>query len=168
MALPHLSPETFLHLMQACEQGMDSSDQLICSHACSAINHIACFAIQETEKSTRQQQRRRSSAQQHWLITYLAQFNHILPTLLAGLFQLLLFDDKSDQWTLSRPLYPLILLQRDYVFKYISAVIEQQPPETRPIVTTVSFFLKKNTRYSFCIGFEWFIRRHQLDPNNKG
>ncbi|KAG1495601.1 hypothetical protein G6F54_007056 [Rhizopus delemar] len=136
MAMPHVSPEIFLHLIQACEQGIESMDQVVFSHACSAINHICCYVIGETERLTRQQQRRRSS-QQHWLITYLAQFRHVLPALLTSLLQILLFDDKADQWTLSRPLYPLILLERDYVYRYINAVIENQLPERKTIVTTV-------------------------------
>ncbi|KAG1463670.1 hypothetical protein G6F56_005236 [Rhizopus delemar] len=140
MAMPAISPKLFLYLLQACEQGIMSMDPVVFSHACSAINHICCYIIQETEKANRQQKRRRPS-QPHWIVSYLGQFRHILPTLLESMFQQLLFDEKSDQWSLSRPLYPLIILERDYVFKYIAAVVENQLPERRSIVTTVSVSL---------------------------
>ncbi|RCI05216.1 Exportin 7, partial [Rhizopus stolonifer] len=136
MAMPAISPKLFLYLLQACEQGIMSMDPVVFSHACSAINHICCYIIQETEKANRQQKRRRPS-QPHWIVSYLGQFRHILPTLLESMFQQLLFDEKSDQWSLSRPLYPLIILERDYVFKYIAAVVENQLPERRSIVTTI-------------------------------
>lgn len=160
MAMPHVSPEIFLHLIQACEQGIESMDQVVFSHACSAINHICCYVIGETERLTRQQQRRRSS-QQHWLITYLAQFRHVLPALLTSLLQILLFDDKADQWTLSRPLYPLILLERDYVYRYINAVIENQLPERKTIVTTVKE-RKRNIMNptNIFLGIKWIIKRY--------
>ncbi|RCH78939.1 Exportin 7, partial [Rhizopus stolonifer] len=154
MAMPNISPEAFVYLMQACEQGVESSNSLVRAHACSAIYNICSFVVKETEKAEREAQnasssdplvRRRSSVASnnnnqisgsHWLVAYLAQFNQTLPSLLATVFGLVLFDDNSDQWSLSRPLYALMLLQRDYMIKYTSAVIDQQLPERRTFVTT--------------------------------
>ncbi|KAI9249302.1 armadillo-type protein [Sporodiniella umbellata] len=136
MAMPIVSHSTFLHIIQACERGIESADSVTFSHACSVINHMCCYVIQETEKLNRQQGRRKLS-QAHWIMTYLTQFRHILPSLLTGLLQALFFDSKSDQWTLSRPLYPLIVLERDYTFKYIMAVVEAQLPERQFTVKTI-------------------------------
>ncbi|KAL9545414.1 hypothetical protein MBANPS3_007153 [Mucor bainieri] len=154
MAIPSISPEAFLYLMQACEQGVESTDSLVRSHACSSIFNICSYVIKETEKAEREAQksstsdassRRRSSvasgninqiAGNHWLMSYLRQFTQTLPTLMSTVFSLVLFDDNSDQWSLSRPLYGLMLLQREYMIRYIDAVIEQQLPERRAFVTT--------------------------------
>ncbi|KAI8368699.1 armadillo-type protein [Blakeslea trispora] len=153
MSMPSISPEAFVYLMQACEQGVESSDSVVCSHACSTIYNICSFVVKETEKAERDARnatssdplvRRRSSVvssnQQisgnHWLMAYLRQFNQTLPSLLATVYGLVLFDDNSSQWCLSRPLYVLMLLQREYMFKYTSAVIDQQLPERRTFVTT--------------------------------
>ncbi|KAI9353121.1 armadillo-type protein [Pilaira anomala] len=149
MAIPHVSPEAFLYIMQACEQGVESIDSLIRAHACTSILNICSFVIKETEKAERETSsntvdptsRRRSSVVSpihgnHWLMTYFRQFPQTLPSLLSNVFNLVLFDDNSDQWSLSRPLYALMLLQRDYTVKYINAVIEQQLPERRTFVAT--------------------------------
>ncbi|KAI8975114.1 armadillo-type protein [Mycotypha africana] len=179
MELPTISPEAFVYLMQACEQGIESSDTIVRSHACSAVFSICSFAIKETEKaeiqrdtvtssssptashnnlSTRrqrrssaflQQQQQQHSQQSHWIVNYLQQFPQTLPTLLACIFHLILFEDNSDQWTLSRPLYALMLLQRDYAFKYTNAVIEQQLPERRTFVT--------NALNNLLDGVEWTL-----------
>lgn len=150
MTMPNIPPEAFLYIMQACEQGVESMDSLIRAHACSAIYNICSYVVKETEKAEREAQsasndplsRRRSSVASssnqlpgnHWLMNYLRQFNQSLPSLLSTVFNLVLFDDSSDQWSLSRPLYVLMLLQRDYTVKYTSAVIDQQLPERRSFV----------------------------------
>ncbi|CEP19967.1 hypothetical protein [Parasitella parasitica] len=156
MAIPNIQAEAFLYLMNACEQGVESSDSLVRAHACSAVFNICSFVVKETEKAEREAQnsstsnsslstRRRSSVASgnlnhitgnHWLMSYMQQFTQTLPSLMATVFNLVLFDDNSDQWSLSRPLYGLMLLQRDYMVRYMDAVIEQQLPERRSFVTT--------------------------------
>ncbi|KAI8143944.1 hypothetical protein BJV82DRAFT_683294 [Fennellomyces sp. T-0311] len=130
-ALPTLEPSTFLYLMQACELAVESTESFILSHACAAINNICTFVAQETEKNeirksinadegspTPSSERRRSSSSKqapatHWLMSYLTQFPNILPSLLVTILNLVLFDDTQDQWALSRPLYVLMLLQKE-------------------------------------------------------
>jgi exportin-7 len=163
MAMSSISPEAFLYIMQACEQGVESTDSLIRAHACSAIYNICSYVVKETEKAERETQhnsstsvdplsRRRSSVASsstnqisgnHWIMNYFRQFTQTLPSLLSTVFNLVLFDDNSDQWSLSRPLYALMLLQREYTVKYTSAVIDQQLPERRSFVTSVSYFIMK-------------------------
>lgn len=57
--------------------------------------------------------RKKSQQQGAWFLDYLNRFPHVLHSLLSTLFGLILFDDNNDQWQLSRPLYTLVLLQRD-------------------------------------------------------
>ena len=130
MVMSTISPDAFLYIMQACEQGVEASDSLIRAHACSAIYNICSYVVRETEKAEREAQittvdssaRRRSSvvssnnqiSGNHWITSYFRQYTQTLPSLLVTLFGLVLFDDNSDQWSLSRPLYALMLLQRDY------------------------------------------------------
>jgi exportin-7 len=152
MSMASISPEAFLYLMQACEQGVESSDTLIRDHASSAIFNVCSFVIKEAEKVEREAQstsdplaRRRSSVTSghqipgnHWMMAYLRQFPQTLPTLFSAVFNLVLFDNSSDKWSLSRSLYGLMMLQKEYVVKYIDAVINQQLPERKAFVTTVS------------------------------
>jgi exportin-7 len=92
-----LPSDAFLYILEACEQGLGSS--LVLKHACSAITSICTFAIQDKEEK--------------WFLSLLNSFPHVLPRLLTTVFGFILFDDNNDQWQLSRPLYTLVLLQRD-------------------------------------------------------
>ncbi|KAI8333027.1 armadillo-type protein [Chlamydoabsidia padenii] len=159
MALPvPPSADIFVYMMEACEQGLEVSENLVRSHTCTAIYNICTFVIQQSTKnqanlsqlrhqslamagstSSTLLQRRGSSNDIHWLLVYLNQYPRILPTLMASIFYLVLFEDNNDQWSLSRPLYTLIFLQRDYAINYTNAVIEQQLPERRDYVAKVIY-----------------------------
>ncbi|KAI8387553.1 hypothetical protein BD560DRAFT_119415 [Blakeslea trispora] len=133
-----MPPEAFLYIMEACELGAESTDSWVRTHACSAIYNICSFLIQQTQKA---EIRRDAKGQKSkpiqglWFLNYFEQFPQILPKLLSTLFGMILFDDNSDQWQLSRPLYTLVLLQRDFASKYTNQVILQQLPERREYVT---------------------------------
>ncbi|KAF7729675.1 hypothetical protein EC973_004048 [Apophysomyces ossiformis] len=129
MLLPNVTPETFLYLMQAFEQGVECTEGVVRGHACSAIYNICSFVVKQSQQLPRQQPKG------YWLMNYMNQYPHILPSLLATLFSLVLFDENHDQWALSRPLYVLILLQREYTSKYINQIIENQLPERQEFVS---------------------------------
>ncbi|RCI02278.1 hypothetical protein CU098_001501 [Rhizopus stolonifer] len=143
---PDMPPEAFLYILEACEQGVESTDSFVRTHACSVINNICTFAIQQNEKAelrrhTDEKNKKNKPIQGLWLLNYFSQFPQVLPRLLSTLFGMILFDDNNDQWQLSRPLYTLVLLERDvgpfFASKYTNQVILQQLPERREFVTKV-------------------------------
>ncbi|KAI8637367.1 armadillo-type protein [Parasitella parasitica] len=130
MVDPNMPPETFLYVLQACEQGVQSNDAWIRTHACSTLNNICTFLIQESEKAdlrpsnftsqddgTKKEKlfilRKNKALRGAWFLNCLTQYPQVLPKLLTTLFGLILFDDNNDQWQLSRPLYTLVLLERE-------------------------------------------------------
>ncbi|KAI9485249.1 MAG: armadillo-type protein [Benjaminiella poitrasii] len=149
----NLSPEALLYILEACEQGIESNDSMIRAHACATINNICTCIIQETEKAALRRRTTDNSKDKDdkadkvksykllqgrgvWFLNYLNQFPHMFPKLLTALFGTILFDDNNhDQWQLSRPLYTLVLLERDFALKYTNQVILQQLPERREFVT---------------------------------
>lgn len=134
---PSMPPEAFLYTLEACEQGVQSSDAWVRTHACSTLNNICTFVIQENEKtdlvrrlssgssssssivppseSSKKDKdyKKNKSMRGAWFLSYLSQYPQVLPKLLSTLFGMILFDDNNDQWQLSRPLYTLVLLERD-------------------------------------------------------
>ena len=79
----------------------DEGVQAMCA---SAVNNICTYVIGETEK----EQPRESS-----FLRQSKENTHVLPYLLVSLLHTVLFEDSSVQWSLSRPLLGLIILQRD-------------------------------------------------------
>lgn len=112
VTLPTLEPNTFLYIIKSCEQGIESNERYVRSHACSAIDHICTFVAHQSDQHHRQRHQQQAPAT-HWLVSYFGQFPSVLPSLLVTVFNLVLFDDNSDHWALSRPLYVLMLLQKN-------------------------------------------------------
>ncbi|CDS11717.1 hypothetical protein LRAMOSA03980 [Lichtheimia ramosa] len=134
VTLPTLEPNTFLYIIKACEQGIESNERYVRSHACSAIDHICTFVAHQSDQHHRQRHQQQAPAT-HWLVSYFGQFPSVLPSLLVTVFNLVLFDDNSDHWALSRPLYVLMLLQKNYAMEYTNLVIQQQLPERQSFVS---------------------------------
>ncbi|KAG1081018.1 hypothetical protein G6F42_023115 [Rhizopus arrhizus] len=131
---PNMPPEAFLYTLEACEQGVQSSDAWIRTHACATLNNICTFVIQENEKADLRRlssgsivspsdsskkdkdYKKNKSLRGAWFLSYLNQYPQVLPKLLSTLFGLILFDDNKHQRQLSRTLYKLLLHERDVSF----------------------------------------------------
>ncbi|CAG8715464.1 18079_t:CDS:2, partial [Acaulospora morrowiae] len=102
----------------------------------------------------------------HWLLTYLTQFPRVLPYLLTANFNAVLFEDRQTQWSLSRPLLCLILLNQDYFNEYIENLLRHQLPERREILqkaiktlmTDVDYNLNSKNRDRFTQNLGTFKR----------
>lgn len=89
-----ISEETFSYFMQLCLLGLDSSDSAISSQVAIAIDYIFTYLFKKSEN--------RHSGQE----------------LMAKLMQLLFFHDHSAQWTFTRALLPLILINKEVGFVF--------------------------------------------------
>ncbi|OAD70386.1 hypothetical protein PHYBLDRAFT_188120 [Phycomyces blakesleeanus NRRL 1555(-)] len=172
MALPSLSPDTFLYMMRACEQGVEYTETWLSTMSPALWqrrlrrqNFFNGHPYNNNDSSSNSNSllstspdlmvdRRRSSVafpSTHWLMGYLVQFPQVLPSLFATLFGLILFDDNTEQWSLSRPLYSIMLLQKEYAIKYTSEVINRQLPERREFVAKALNNLMDGINWSLCV-----------------
>ncbi|KAI8330307.1 armadillo-type protein [Chlamydoabsidia padenii] len=71
----------------------------------------------------------------HWCLEYIQASPSMVTLLFITLYGLILFDNNNDQWQLSRPLYVLILVQKENAMKYTNHVIQHQLPERRDFAT---------------------------------
>lgn len=107
MQLPSMEADVFLYMMRAVGSGVKSLDPGVCTQACATIDHICTFVVQQSEQQISKRPKN------HWLVLYLSQYTDILPYLFTTVFNVVLFEDKPVQWSLSRPLLGLMLLHKD-------------------------------------------------------
>ncbi|ORY07504.1 exportin-7-like protein [Basidiobolus meristosporus CBS 931.73] len=123
-ALPDMDSRVFWYIIRSLGEGLKSSESSISSFACSAVDHLCTFVIKLSNKKN----------QSHWLLQYFNQFSDILPFLFTTVFNLVLFDEKPNQWSLSRPLLGLILLNREYMMEYTGNLVHCQLVERRELL----------------------------------
>ncbi|KAF9101706.1 Exportin 7 [Mortierella sp. AM989] len=65
----------------------------------------------------------------HWLVEYVLSNKDVLSYLFVVLFQVVVFENRSNYWSLSRPLLGLILLNRAFFAEYTENFVRAQLPD---------------------------------------
>jgi exportin-7 len=81
-----------------------------------------------------------SSSKPHFLPLRLSQMETVIHSLHVALWEVILWSDPENLWSLSRPLLPLILIDQSFFQQYAEALVSHQPPEIQKILTQVLFF----------------------------
>lgn len=96
----------FLHLVASLEEGISSSDTNLSSQCCAALDHMCTFYYKQASKKNNEDA---IKIQRH-----LQQKPDLLPRLLALLFNLILFENVGNQWSMSRPMLSLIVVNENF------------------------------------------------------
>ncbi|KAF9187737.1 hypothetical protein BGZ51_001122 [Haplosporangium sp. Z 767] len=98
--------------------------------------------------SKRRQQQQQQEQETHWLVDYLMSNKEILSYLFLNLFQVVAFENRSNYWSLSRPLLGLILLNRDFFIEYTNSFIQAQLPDRQESIRTAVNDLMEGIEYN--------------------
>mmetsp|Transcript_37087 Transcript_37087/g.148002 ORF Transcript_37087/g.148002 Transcript_37087/m.148002 type:complete len:1034 (-) Transcript_37087:449-3550(-) len=90
--------DVFVHIVSTLQEGLSVSD--VWSHCTEALDHLSEFRFRSSMKDT---QNSRNFA------AHLERSPNLFPTCLETVFTLILHEDCTNQWSLSRPLLSLIL-----------------------------------------------------------
>ena len=106
MALPDLDSNLFLYLMRACGEAAKSLDPAVIAQACSILDHICSFIFRQTILS---------KIPPHWLVRKISEYPTVLSSILNKILDVALLEDTPVQFSLSRPLLPMILLNKQVI-----------------------------------------------------
>ncbi|KAF9113800.1 Exportin 7 [Mortierella sp. AM989] len=98
--------------------------------------------------SKRRQHQQQQRQETHWLVDYLMASKEVLSYLFLVLFQVVAFENRSNYWSLSRPLLGLILLNRDFYVEYTNSFVQNQLPDRREKVQTAVNALMEGIEYN--------------------
>jgi exportin-7 len=65
----------------------------------------------------------------HWLVDYVMSNKGVLRFLFMVLFKAVTYENRSNHWSLSRPLLGLILLNREFYSEYVMRFVQAQLPD---------------------------------------
>ncbi|KAK4414267.1 Exportin-7 [Sesamum alatum] len=100
-----LDTHTFMHIVGSLESGLKGLDAGISSQCASAIDNLAAFYFNNITMGEAP-----TTAPAVNLARHIAECPAVLPEILKTLFEIVLFEDCSNQWSLSRPMLSLILI----------------------------------------------------------
>jgi len=105
-----LNTPHFLRMMSALSEGMQSVDVSTSTQCCSALDHFATYYFNNRHKEL---------PAILAMNAHLAAQPELFPRMLQILLNMILFEDCSNQWSVSRPLLGMIVLN-DKVYIYLA------------------------------------------------
>jgi exportin-7 len=115
---------TFLHVGTSLETGLKSLDVSISSQCAAAVDSLAAFYFNNVVNGEGSQTQASQS-----FVSHIQENPQIFPSILKTLFEIVLFEDCSNQWSLSRPMLSLILLNEQVYTDLKMQIIASQPTE---------------------------------------
>ncbi|KAL5715586.1 hypothetical protein ACHQM5_017387 [Ranunculus cassubicifolius] len=120
----NLDTPTFMHIVGSLESGLKGLESSISSQCASAVDSLAIFyfnhiTLGDVPTST-------ASAN---LVRHIAECPSLFPEILKTLFEIVLFEDCGNQWSLSRPMLSLILINEQIFADLKARILSSQPAD---------------------------------------
>ncbi|XP_057807952.1 uncharacterized protein LOC131022474 isoform X1 [Salvia miltiorrhiza] len=119
-----LDTRTFMHIVGSLESGLKGLDAGISSQCASAVDNLAAFYFNNITTGEAP-----TSPAAVNLARHIAECPALLPEILKTLFEIVLFEDCSNQWSLSRPMLSLILINEQMFTDLKAHILASQPAD---------------------------------------
>uniref|UniRef100_UPI00398E7A80 ran-binding protein 17-like isoform X1 n=2 Tax=Pristiophorus japonicus TaxID=55135 RepID=UPI00398E7A80 len=127
-----LEPHLVIYILTSLSEGLKALDMEISSACCASLDYVVTYLFKQLAKSSKKALRLRQVAQEgERLLCTMQQNPELLQQMLSILMNCIIFEDCRNQWSMSRPLLGLILLNEKYFGELRSNLITSQGPEQR-------------------------------------
>ncbi|KAI3829282.1 hypothetical protein L1987_03401 [Smallanthus sonchifolius] len=120
----NLDMNTFMHIVGSLESGLKGLDTSISTQAASAVDNLAAFYFNNITISEAP-----TSPAAINLAHHIAECPTLFPEILKTLFEIVLFEDCGNQWSLSRPMLSLILINEQIFSDLKAHILGSQPAD---------------------------------------
>ncbi|KAJ1642973.1 hypothetical protein LPJ64_005217 [Coemansia asiatica] len=141
-----LDEMAYEQIMRLCVEAFDHAETTVSSHACSVIDNVLTSAIEGTD-----------SGKHANAVRLVRDRPDIVKYLLRTLLNIVLFEDRPNDWSFSRPLFCLVVLDGDFALQHTSQIVQYQHAERREelikalkdLFSAADFVLTTSNRDSF-------------------
>ncbi|KAK1281191.1 hypothetical protein QJS04_geneDACA015059 [Acorus gramineus] len=123
----NLDTNVFMHIVGSLQSGLKSLEADVSSQCASAVDNLASYYfnnITSAEGTTSQAAMR--------LAQHIVELSNLFPEILKTLFEIVLFEDCGNQYSLSRPMLSLIIISEQMFADLKTQILASQPPDKRP------------------------------------
>uniref|UniRef100_A0A0K8S6Q8 Exportin-7/Ran-binding protein 17 TPR repeats domain-containing protein n=3 Tax=Lygus hesperus TaxID=30085 RepID=A0A0K8S6Q8_LYGHE len=126
--LSTLEPSVFLYILSSISEGLTALDTMVCTGCCASLDHIVTYLFKQI---TNKGKKRRgvNQPQGDMFLQVLELHPEILHQILSTVLNVIMFEDCRNQWSMSRPLLGLILLNEEYFNQLRENIIRSQPAD---------------------------------------
>ncbi|KAM7101257.1 ran-binding protein 17 isoform 5-T6 [Ciconia maguari] len=110
-------------------------DTIVSSSCCASLDYIVTYLFKHVAKEGKKTLRCREISQDGQRLLYFMQRNpEVLQQMMSILMNTIIFEDCRNQWSVSRPLLGLILLNEKYFSELRATLITSQPDSKREVL----------------------------------
>ncbi|XP_068659491.1 uncharacterized protein [Aristolochia californica] len=120
----NLDTSTFMHIVGSLESGLKGLDVNISSQCASAVDSLAAFYFNNITLGEAP-----NSPAAINLARHIVDCPSLFPEILKTLFEIVLFEDCGNQWSLSRPMLSLILINEQIFSDLKVQILASQPAD---------------------------------------
>ncbi|KAL1344112.1 hypothetical protein AAHE18_08G023600 [Arachis hypogaea] len=118
----NLDTNTFMHIVGSLESGLKGLDTSISSQCASAVDNLAAFYFNNITMGEAPTLPASVNLARH-----IAECPNLFPEILKTLFEIILFEECANQWSLSRPMLSLILISEQIFSDLKVQILSSQP-----------------------------------------
>ncbi|CAG9808920.1 unnamed protein product, partial [Chironomus riparius] len=143
--LSTLEPTVFLYILESISEGLNALDLMIISGCCVTLDNIlsyifkqksiAFFKLKTAQAFPTKKMRQVLEPETNMFLEVTERHPEILQRILSTLLNVVIFEDCKNQWSMSRPLFVLILLYEDYFRQLRDNIIRSQPLDKQQQMT---------------------------------
>ncbi|XP_074039038.1 ran-binding protein 16 isoform X1 [Leptinotarsa decemlineata] len=137
--LANLEPQVFLYVLSSISGGLTAlggqlnnfTDTMVCTGCCATLDHIVSYLFKQLTQKVYpgKKQRIPMAPNNDVFLKVLEVHPEILQQILSTVLNVIMFEDCRNQWSMSRPLLGLILLNEDYFSQMRENIIRSQAPD---------------------------------------
>lgn len=125
--LSSLEPRVFMYILSSILEGLTALDIMVCTGCCGTLDFIVTHLFKTLSK--RRKKNLTGMDQQPPCLRILESHPEMIQQMLSTVLNIVMFEDCKNQWSMSRPLLGLILLNEKYFQELQRNVIAMQPVE---------------------------------------
>uniref|UniRef100_F1KSW2 Exportin-7 n=1 Tax=Ascaris suum TaxID=6253 RepID=F1KSW2_ASCSU len=129
--LSNVQPDVFTSILRYIQQGTVSLDAVVVTASCATLDMLLNYLYRRLTRATPIRTHVGAEPEGENCIRALEAQPSLLSEVLAVMLNAVIFDDVKCQWSMSRPLLGLILLQEEFFQQWKMDLINQQPAEKR-------------------------------------
>ncbi|XP_054783087.1 uncharacterized protein LOC129290362 isoform X1 [Prosopis cineraria] len=122
----NLETSTFLHIVKSLESGLKGLDTGISSQCASSVDNLAAFYFNNITMGEAPNLPGAVNLARH-----IAECPNLFTEILKDLFEIILFEDCGNQWSLSRPMLSLIVISEQIFSDLKTQILASQPMDQR-------------------------------------
>ncbi|KPJ01317.1 Exportin-7 [Papilio xuthus] len=128
--LSSLQPEATLYILSSISEGLTALDTSVCTGCCATLDHIVTYLFKQLVQKTSNKvpnPRQPPPETSNMFVEVLQRRPEIMQQLLATVLNVIMFEECCNQWSMSRPLLGLVLLNEEQFSRLRADLISRQP-----------------------------------------